>query len=256
MGNTEFFDSNNYEFNMGCKRGIYLIHGFTSSTYEFLDLAKFLSENEFYVKLDNLPGPGTTIEDCNNTKYTEWIEHVEGGVAEVASECNEVHVISISMGAVLGLHLATLFPLTSMVEAAVVFQFKNQFNVRILVPLLSWLITKKSKYTQYKNDGGKKLKYFGYNEYPMKALNEMRKLTNVIRPRLSQVKCPIMLVHTKSDLTSVMDNYHIVKDSISSKKQTDLILEKSTHNLFAEGPKQTFIFENVLTFLNENSTIS
>ena len=102
----------------------------------------------------------------------------------------------------------------------------------------------------------KKLKYFGYSEYPMKALNEMRKLTNDIRPRLSQVKCPIMLVHTKSDLTSVMDNYHIVKDSISSNKQTDLILEKNTHNLFAEGPKQTFIFENVLTFLNENSTIS
>ena len=47
MGNTEFFDSKNYEFNKGCKRGIYLIHGFTSSTYEFLDLAKFLSENGF-----------------------------------------------------------------------------------------------------------------------------------------------------------------------------------------------------------------
>ena len=256
MANTEFFDSTNYEFNKGCKRGIYLIHGFTSSTYELLDLAKFLSENEFYVKLDNLPGHGTTVDDCNNTKYTEWIEHVEGGVAEVASECNEVHVIGVSMGAVLGLHLATLFPLTSMVEAAVVFQFKNQFNARILVPLLSWLITKKSKYTQYKNDGGKQLKYFGYNEYPLKALNEMRKLTNDIRPRLSQVKCPIMLIHTKSDLTSIMENYYIVKDSISSEKQTDLLLETSTHNLFVGGSEQTLIFENVLTFLNENSIIS
>ena len=255
MGNTEFFDSNNHEFNKGCKRGVYLIHGFTSSTYELLDLAKFLSENGFYIRLDNLPGHGTTVDDCNNTKYTEWIEHVEKGVAKVASECNEVHVISISMGAVLALHLATLFPLTSMVEAAVVFQFKNEFNVRVLVPLLSWLITKKDKYTQYRYDGGKKLKYFGYSEYPMKALNEMRKLTNDIRPQLSKVKCPIMLLHTKNDLTSTIDNYHIVKDSISSEKQTNLILEKSTHNLFSEGPEQAFIFENVLSFLNENSTI-
>ena len=253
MGNTEFFDSNNYEFNRGCKRGVYLIHGFTSSTYELLDLAKFLSANEFYVKLDNLPGHGTTINDCNNTKYKEWIKHVEEGVAEVASECGEVHVIGISMGATLGLHLATLFPLTSMIEAAVVFQFKNEFNVRVLVPLLNSLITKKNKFTQY-NDG-KKLKFHGYSEYPMKALNEMRKLTNDVRPRLPQVKCPTMLIHTKSDLTSMMENYHIVKDSISSKKQTDLILEASTHNLFVGGQEQTFIFENVLTFLNENSTI-
>ena len=256
MGNTEFFDSNNYEFNKGYKRGLYLIHGFTSSTYEFLDLAKFLSENGFYVRLDNLPGHGTTVDDCNNTKYTEWIEHVERGVAEVASECDEVHIISISMGAVLGFHLATIFPLTSLVEAAVVFQFKNEFNVRVLVPLLNWLITKQSKMAQYKKVGGKKLKYFGYTEYPMKALNEMRKLTNDVRPRLFQVKCPTMLVHTKPDLTSMMDNYHIVKDSISSEKQTNLILEESTHNLFAKGPEQTFIFKNVLTFLNENSTIS
>ena len=65
-----------------------------------------------------------------------------------------------------------------------------------------------------------------------------------------------MLVHTKNDLTSIMKNYYIVKNSISAEKQTDLILEKSTHNLFAEGPEQTFIFENVLSFLNENSTIS
>jgi carboxylesterase len=255
MGNTEFFDSNNYEFNKGCKRGIYLIHGFTSSTYEFLDLGKFLSKNGFYVKLDNLPGHGTTVDDCNNTKYTEWIDHVERGVAEVASECDEVHVISISMGAVLGLHVASVFPLASLVEAAVVFQFKDEFSVRVLVPLLNWLITKRSKFIQYKKDGGKKLKYFGYTEYPMKALNQMRKLTNYVRPGLSKVKCPTMLVHAKRDLTSDFDNYHIIKNSISSEEQTDLILEKSTHNLFAEGIEQSFIFENVLTFLNENSSI-
>jgi len=82
MGNTEFFDSNNYEFNKGCKRGVYLIHGFTNTTFEMLELAKFLKDNSIYVKLDNLPGHGTTIDDCNATKYTEWIEHVERGVAE------------------------------------------------------------------------------------------------------------------------------------------------------------------------------
>ena len=180
---------------------------------------------------------------------------MEQGLAEVTSECDEVHVISISMGAILGLHLATVFPLASLVEAAVVFQFKDEFSVRVLVPLLNWLITKRNKFVQYKKEGGQKLKYFGYTEYPMKALNEMRKMTNDIRPRLSRVKCPTMLVHTRPDLTSIFENYHIVKNSISSEKQTDLILEKSTHNLFAEGIEQAFIFENILTFLNENSSI-
>ena len=64
------------------------------------------------------------------------------GVAEVAAVCEDVHVIGISMGAVLALHLATIFPLSSVIEAAAVFQFKSEFNVRVLVPMLSWLITK------------------------------------------------------------------------------------------------------------------
>ncbi|MDB3868681.1 hypothetical protein N9263_01310, partial [Candidatus Marinimicrobia bacterium] len=154
-----------------------------------------------------------------------------------------------------GFHLATLFPLASLVEAGVVFQFKNEFNARVLVPLLSWLITKQDKYVQYIKEGGKKLKFYGYSQYPLKALNEMRKMTNDVRPRLSKVKCPTMLVHSRADLTSIFENYHIVKNNIASKKQIDLILEKSSHSLFSKGIEQTVIFKKMITFMNENSTI-
>ena len=255
MGNTQFFDTNNYEFNTGCKRGVYLIHGFTSTTYELLDLAKFLAHHNFYVRVDNLPGHGTSVDDCNTIKYKELIDHVELGVAEVAAVCEDVHVIGISMGAVLALHLATIFPLSSVIEAAAVFQFKSEFNVRVLVPMLSWLITKQKKSKHYKKVGGDKLNFFGYDHYPLKALNQMRKLTNVVRPNLNKVKSPTMLIHTKKDLTSVMENFNIVKSSISSIRQKDLILEDSIHNLFTKGPEQTYTFNSVLSFLNENSKI-
>ena len=37
------FDKNNYEFNASSKLGVYIIHGFSSTTYEVKDLAEFLS---------------------------------------------------------------------------------------------------------------------------------------------------------------------------------------------------------------------
>ena len=40
---TAKFDSNNYEFNHNSKIGVYLIHGFSSSTYEVKLLAEFLA---------------------------------------------------------------------------------------------------------------------------------------------------------------------------------------------------------------------
>ena len=42
MEHTDQFDTNNYEFNVNSTKGVYIIHGFTSTTYEIRDLAKFL----------------------------------------------------------------------------------------------------------------------------------------------------------------------------------------------------------------------
>ena len=80
---SEKFDTNNYHFNPDSKFGIYLIHGFSSSTYEVKKLATHLSQKGYQVRADNLPGHGTTIEDCNSTKYYEWLNAVEKGVAEM-----------------------------------------------------------------------------------------------------------------------------------------------------------------------------
>ena len=56
-----------------------------------------------------MPGHGTTIEDCNSTKYYEWLNAVEKGVAEMYSACDKVIVMGVSMGGVLSLHLGSLF---------------------------------------------------------------------------------------------------------------------------------------------------
>jgi len=76
MSNTDFFDSNNYRFNSKSKLGVFIIHGFTNTTFETKDLAKHLSNNGFHSLTKNLPGHGTTVEDCNRYKYTDWINFV------------------------------------------------------------------------------------------------------------------------------------------------------------------------------------
>ena len=59
------FNTNNYLFNPNSKLGIYIIHGFSSTTYEVKKLAEYLGQQGYYVQADNLPGHGTSIEDCN-----------------------------------------------------------------------------------------------------------------------------------------------------------------------------------------------
>ena len=71
MDRTNHFDENNYEFNTKSKNGVYLIHGFTNTTYETKKLAKYLADNGYYTVANNLPGHGTTIEECNRVKYKD-----------------------------------------------------------------------------------------------------------------------------------------------------------------------------------------
>ena len=123
MDRTEQFDENNYEFNTESKNGIYLIHGFTNTTYEVKMLAEYLSKQGYHTVANNLPGHGTTIDECNRVKYTDWITAVEQDLAKLASTCDKIHVIGGSMGALLAVHLSTKFPINSVIIAAPVFKF-------------------------------------------------------------------------------------------------------------------------------------
>ena len=71
----DYFDTKNYKFNTKSKNGIYIIHGFTNSTYETKELAEYLGKEGFYTQAINLPGHGTTPEDCNRVKFIDWIEY-------------------------------------------------------------------------------------------------------------------------------------------------------------------------------------
>ena len=145
----EFFDNKNYEFNTESKDGVYIIHGFTNTTYETRDLAKYLGGQGFYTKAINLPGHGTTPEDCNRTKFTDWIEFTEQGVAEMSSRCDNVFVIGISMGSDLALHLSSVFPLNATVFASTVLEFKDFIGPRVLAPILHRIVPFRDKRKSY-----------------------------------------------------------------------------------------------------------
>ena len=132
LDRTDCFDANNYEFNPESKTGIMLIHGFSSTTYELKKLAVFLADNNIFVRLENLPGHGTTVKDCNRYKYIDWINFVEQDLAEMSSKCDKLYLVGISMGSALALHLCSVFPINAAVFAATVLMFNSLQALRIL----------------------------------------------------------------------------------------------------------------------------
>ena len=244
MGKLSNFDPNNYELNTDSKKGVMIIHGFSSTTFETQPLAKFLESKGFRVSNRNLPGHGTTLKDCNSTKFHEWLNAVEINLAELSSDCDEVHVVGLSMGGVLGLYLASLFPINSLVTCATVLNFKDSFRVNYLIPLFNKIIVKQKK--ESKNS---KKSYSGYEDYPLIALNEFRKMNNYVKKRLHLVKCPLLYVHSSIDGLSLPSNVDLVMNSISSEIKEKLIVDKASHHLFYDSEDKELIFDTIGEFL-------
>lgn len=252
LDQTKFFDTTSYEYNKGSKTGILLIHGFTNTTYELKKLISFLTSKNYHIIAENLPGHGTTVSDCNSTSYLDWIEFVEKRFAYLSSHCDHTFVCGISMGALLAMHLSTVFPINGLISAAPVLEFNKPFKIHILNPIFCHLIKSRSK--KYEVNRGQKI-YYGYNKWPLIALNEVKKLSNyVYKNILHQIKCPSLLIHSKGDLTSIFNNYSLMKMHLQSKEITPLIIDESLHNLFDCDIKKELIHREINQFIKQNIT--
>ena len=251
---TSKFDTTNYSFNKDNKLGIYLIHGFSSTTYEIRELAKYLAAQGYQVKADNLPGHATTIEDCNSTSYKEWLSFSEQKIASMYSNCDKVIVIGVSMGAVLAFHLGTIFPLDGIIAGSAVFKFKNEFNVRVLTRLFHRFKKCIPKQSTFHPDQLKvqHSRFYGYTHYPLSAVNEMRKMVDKVRSKLSKISSPILLINSTIDHTAIFENHIIIKKLLTTQKLTTLILHKTGHNIFdTNSDDKTQIFSSVDNFIKD-----
>jgi len=246
------FDTNDYEFNLRSKRSVLILHGFSSTTYEIKELAIFLGNNGYHTIAKNLPGHGTTAENCNKIKYHDWLYFVKEEIAKLSSQSEKTYVVGCSMGAVLALYGASIFPLNGCIVGGTVLNFNNPFTINYLIPLFSRIIKKRNKKSRHPESLKNKIKFYGYEEYPLIALNEMRKLNQFVKKKLSKITCPSLIIHSTADRMSILENVHIVFDSINSSIKEKMFIDRAHHNLFDDNQDQKIIFNKILNFLNNN----
>ena len=145
------------------------------------------------------------------------------------------------MGSVLAIYLATKFQFSGVAFVATVLKFNNEFKIRILNTIFHTFFPKIDKRKVYDSKIRDTLDYYGYDVYPMTGLNEMRKLTNIVKPILKHVTSPALIICSERDVVSPRENFDIVCNTISSTIKETLILEKSTHNIFVKSAEQQMV---------------
>jgi len=81
--------------------GVLVLHGFTGNPFSMRPLAQRCAQAGYSVELPLLPGHGTEVADIVATRWADWSGVALEAFDELATRCERVAVVGLSMGGAL-----------------------------------------------------------------------------------------------------------------------------------------------------------
>lgn len=256
----------------GNRNGVLLIHGLTGTPTEMRIVAKGLNAAGFTVYGMQLAGHCGNEEDLCKTTWQDWYQSVEQAADFLATKVDNLFVAGLSMGAVLSLKLAAdrpeqikgvgVYGVTFFYDGwSIPFWAKHSFF------LLGWLkklnLFQKMVFNEQPPYGLKDERIratvsesmiggdsaaAGLAGNPLPALAEMQYLVKHVKPLLSQIYVPCLIMHsTDDDIANINTNAGFVQQSIKGPSKL-VKLDESYHLITIDRERRTVINETIEFF--------
>ena len=213
----------------GGKIGVLVIHGFTGSPVTIKPWANYLNQIGYTVSAPCLPGHGSTWQEMNQTSWQDWYEAVEKSFLELKSKCDRVFVAGFSMGGALALRLSQIRG--SEIEGLLLLNpsvHDRRWFLK-LTPILKLIIPSLKKGPT--DIAAPNPPLHSYGRTPLKALDSLRKLWQLVERDLYLIDLPVMVAYSINDHAVDPENSMTVIDNIFSVDIREVIFEKSFHNV-------------------------
>jgi carboxylesterase len=238
-------------FFSGNSTGCLLIHGFTGSPKEMRPLGEYLAERGYTVHGIRLPGHGTDIKDMDRVTWMDWSNSVLDGWNVLLNNTERIFLVGLSMGGVLALYQASFLPAAGVIGMSTIYQLPSDPRFSIL-PILSILTPYAEKSGSDWQDPDAAEGHFSYDHYPAKGVIQLKNLLQAMRSRLSEIKIPALLIHSKKDQTVIPENMEWIRQEIGTSPPDlkQLLLENSGHIVTRDKDKD-LVFGSVGNFIQQ-----
>jgi carboxylesterase len=232
--------------------GVLLVHGYTATTAEVRPLARVLYEHGYTVAGPLLPGHNTTPEDANRYRWQNWFRSVEVAYRELAARCPRVVVGGESTGALLTLYLASEHPEIACVLSyapALRLTLRRRDLVRLYLAAPFKPYVAKRQGAPSTSSGGENL-WRGYPVTPLRGTIELLRLQRAVRPRLSRVQQPILVVQGRNDPTVHPSAPETIYREVSSTVKELHWFDHSAHKVILDDERER-VFALTLAFIEK-----
>jgi len=225
------------------KIGIFLIHGFFQSPEEFRQIANQLAENNITVYCPCLPSysnhKNTSLIEFLNINISNWQKEVEKAFLNFQKVVEKVYVGGISLGANLSILLASQYPVEGVISlgGAIYLSPALRFAQKIGPVVIRLLV----------NEDNAPF----FQVAPEISILDMTKLFKETKTALTNIKAPILIIHSKNDKMVLPKSAKYIYKKVSSKDKKLVFIDnkqKNGHGLVCENFSSR-VLEEILKFI-------
>ncbi len=206
--------------------GVLLCHGFTGTPQSMRSWGEHLVAEGFAVSCPRLPGHGTTWQEMNRTRWSDWYTTLERELLALTRRDRPAFVFGLSMGGTLALRLAQCHPEI----AGLVLVNPSLRTDRRDAPLLPVLSRLLGSLPGVVGDIAKPgVVEVGYDRMPLRAAASLQQLWALVRADLSTVRAPLLLFRSAADHVVEPSSGRVLLEGVSSADVTEVVLQRSYH---------------------------
>ncbi len=232
--------------------GALILHGFTSHVACVADLRHPAEQLGMPYRVPVLRGHGTKWQDLNGVKRQDWYEDAENALLDLLTECEKVIIVGLSMGGLVALDLAAHHKehVAGLVTVAAALKFADPFAG--LTPLLAAVVPSWPSPKAYHDKSLEAQRNQNYPKFPPKAFLELYEYAQEMENRLSFVRCPTLVLHSRVDQVVHPKAADVIYEKIQAKDKRLVWFEKSGHEMLLdmEAPQVT---ETIVDFFKQLS---
>lgn len=225
--------------------GVLILHGFTSHVKTVSGIIPHLGDLPY--RMPVLRGHGTTYTDLEGVTAQDWYDDAEAALLDLAKEVDKVVVVGLSMGGLVAINLGIRHSdmIAGVVTMAAALQFADPLSP--LSPVLA-SVTKEWPSPSAFSDPDLAKTSENYPRFMTDAFVSLRHYAADTQARLSQLKTPICVLHSKADTVIAPVSANVIYRDVSSEYREIHWFMKSGHEL-GQDLEADAVFAKVKAFI-------
>jgi carboxylesterase len=228
-----------------------LVHGLTGTPYEMRYLGERLAARGVRVRGVKLAGHAGLPEELGPVSYDNWYESVVNGLEDLRQHSEPIVVVGLSMGAVLSARLAAdqgeSVAGLAMLAPAFFLPTSTSVALRSLRGVLGSITERIYLFNPGASDihdAAARSIHPNCRLMPLAAPMKLLDLSALVRPMLSRITQPALVIHARRDHTCPMrKNVDYVMKHLGSPEKRAIELEESYHVITVDSEKERVVDE-------------